>query len=693
MQAGRCHLDVCIRRLKLAKASKVLRMFRMRWFRPTRQPPIPPGKPSEWPATEIRHLLSECFAPEHFFLARGKSLEWEQTAEELPWEIFKGRLLEPAHSTVTQTFAAWNAYWREQESRSTEPILSLKLDLVHSQVHVVRAIHCYVWEGYDAGGNVFLSRETTRWVRELVGSISLDDFKSTSHLRDEVVCQLLHAVVGSSRLPLTSLEAPLPAFTLGQMAYFSGTAGDGEAGFMRSPDDLIRRGLTQDLPRREQVKLLESVLRATPKERLAKSAAHFVARWKEIGNAVADLVPLFRELFEEVSLSPYTDFVDKTLLFIDCLEQQGSWTIEDRIDFLSWLLRHIGRHLTAYDLVTFHHRGANYPDALLLDAVLKSYLRLIDSRPDLFFSAREVIDQRRRMLRRRALRQGWLLRRWYAGLLVPAAPTSFGENARVLPPCYPRVPEEEILQPDKRRHRLFENDELGCQWNERAEHVLGQSISDLDHAQELQELGMALFIDRPLGASKNLGEPDQTPLLSYEAFSKSVALERVRFLAENAGLLAQDKRTAVEEKLHDLKIEGISLRSGERAARPAAVSISDALRASRDFIILRTTKKSASSFLNCFRFEILAPQLSLDHWPRSQAMLAVRETGESPDLQGLLAIYDSNRVKRLQLSIDSSQGYQCRAGLELPRAGLRLVHAWGVDGRPLDLQPMSIPIR
>src|SRR5205823_12833872 len=186
--------------------------------------------------------------------------------------------------------------------------------------------------------------------------------------------------------------------------------------------------------RREQVKLLETVLRTTPNERLAKSAVHFVARWKEIGNGVADLVLLFRELFEEVSLSPYTDFVDKTLTFIDCLEQHGSWEIEDRIDFLSWLLRHISRHLTAYDLVTFHHRGANYPDALLLDAVLKSYLRLIDSRPDLFFSAGEVIDQRRQTLRRRALRQGWLLRRWYAGLPVPAAPTSFGENARVLPP-------------------------------------------------------------------------------------------------------------------------------------------------------------------------------------------------------------------------------------------------------------------
>ena len=54
------------------------------------------------------------------------------------------------------------------------------------------------------------------------------------------------------------------------------------------------------------------------------------------------------------------------------------------MDFLGWLLRQLGRHLTAYDLVVFHHRGANYPDALVLDAVLKAYLIRIERRPELF---------------------------------------------------------------------------------------------------------------------------------------------------------------------------------------------------------------------------------------------------------------------------------------------------------------------
>jgi hypothetical protein len=670
----------------------------MRSFRPGYRFTTPAGKPGVWSATEIHLLLDGCFAPGHFFLSAGANLAWEHKEEEISWEIFQGRLLEPAHSRVTQVFEAWNAFWLEQGSRSAEPILSLKLDYPRRQIHVVRAIHCYAWEAYDAGENVILSRETTRWVRERVSTISLNDFESGTELHDEIVCQLFQAVVGSSRLPLTSLEAPLPAYTLGQMAYFFQSSVEQNAGPLRSPDELICRSLTQDLAPREKVKLLETILRATSKEQLSETAALFVARWMEIGSEVGDLVALFLNLFEEISLSPYTDFVDQTLRFIEHLEQQGVWTREDRVDFLSWLLRHLGRHLTAYDLVTFHHRGANYPDALLLDAVLKTYLRLMEDRPDLFVSTETDTNQGRKRMRRRALRQSWLLWRWYQGHPVPQVSTSPGENARVLPPAYPRVPEEEILQPDRRRHRLFENDELDSHWNEPAETVLRQSIRDLDHPEELQELGMALFLDRPLGVCKNPGELDQTPLLSYEAFSRSVAVRRLRFLADKSGLLAPDQRIALE-RLHDLKVEGFSPSPGAEPARPGSVSISDALKASPDFVILRTTKKSADDFVGCFQFEVLPSCFHLGHWergtfddwPGGAPKLVVPETGKGSP--GGLSIYDGKGVKRLELSIDLSQGYQCRAGLELPRAGMRLLRAWREDGRPMELPAFSIPIR
>jgi hypothetical protein len=661
----------------------------VRFFRQSYRHTSRRGKPSEWTATEIGRLLDRCFAPENFFLAPGVELEWEHRNEEIPWEIFKGRLLEPAYSRISQAFEARNAYWVEQGCRSSEPILSLKLDYSRRQLHVVRAILCHVWEGYDAGSNVILSRETPRWVRELVGTVFFNQFESGSELHDEIVCQLFQAVVGSSRLPLTSLEAPLPAFALGQMAYFLRSSGEGKAGLLRSFQDLMRQGLSQEVSQREKVKLLETVLRATAREQLSEMAGLLVARWTQIGHELRELPALFRELFEELSLSPYTDFVDKTLLFIELLEQQGLWTTEDRVDFLSWLLRHVGRHLTAYDLVTFHHRGANYPDALLIDAVLKSYLRLIAARPDIFLSEEGEADKQKR-IRRRGLRQAWLLRRWYEGHPVPETPTSPGENARVLPASYPRVPEDEILQPDKRRKRLFENDELSRYWHDQADSVLRQSVRDLSDPNELKELGMALFLDRPLGAFKNPGELDQTPLLSYEAFSRSIAARRLRFLAEKSGLLTYEDRTGLEEKLRNLRIEGLSLLPEGEAARLGSVSISDALKASPDFIILRTTKKSAEDFMNCFHFEVLDSHLLSLH---RAGILVIRESGKSSDAESLLSIYDCQRVKRLQLSIDSSQGYQRRAGLELPRAGLRLRRAWDADGQLIEMPSIPIPLR
>ena len=107
----------------------------------------------------------------------------------------------------------------------------------------------------------------------------------------------------------------------------------------------------------------------------------------------------------------------------------GGLTAEEHVDFLSYLLRQLGRHLTAYDLVTFHHQGANYPDMLLLDLVLKVFLQQVEERPSLFEGspADDSGGGGQKRLRRRALRQGWILRGQYEGHPVPDAPTSPGE--------------------------------------------------------------------------------------------------------------------------------------------------------------------------------------------------------------------------------------------------------------------------
>ena len=499
----------------------------------------------------VRALLAEMFRPAHLFIAADLLLDWEHIeSQELVWEIFHGRLLDPAHTRERRSFEAWNVYQKTAEGeRASEPLLSVKLDVEEGRLHVVRGLDSYVWEGYDAGGNVYMSRERRKWIRELVGTIHLDRFADLDELRDELACQLFQAVVGTSRLPLSSVETPLPDFSFGRLFYCYRSDAPAITGPLTTWRSLVADMLTPRLNPRELAHLLETFLYAVPAAEMAYAAGALVARWTELGRASGDLLALLRMLFNEVSLSPYTDLVEKTLAFLRVLEEGGEFQMNQVVDFLSYLLRHIGRHLTAYDLIVFHHRGANYPDALLLDAVLKEYLTILERSPELFLDAADDGQpvQRQKRIRRRALRQGWLLRRRYEGHAVPDLPTSPGENRRVLPPSHPRVPEEQITQPARRSRQLYGGDPLLARLGPQALAVLRQSFNDLEHADEWRELGLAVFLDRPLGIGKAANEPDGTLLLSAEAFSASIARERLHALARDLGL--QPDNAAVQHLL------------------------------------------------------------------------------------------------------------------------------------------------
>ncbi len=637
--------------------------------------------------------------PGHFYADRDADLEWDhRPEEEISWEIYKGRLLDHAQTRKRRVFEAWNVFLLGPDGRSAESILSLKLDFDAGQIHVLRAVHCYVWEGYDAGGNVYLSRETTKWVRELLGTVDLKRFNSLDELRDELICRLFDAVVGTCRLPLTSMEAPLPVFSFGQLAYFYRSELPQGSRVMRGYEELISAGLNTGLAWREKIKLLETVLRAVNREELGPAADLFVARCKKVNKHDLDILTLFRGMFDEVSLTPYADFVEKVLIFLDLLVLKGHITAEAWIDFLGYLLRHIGRHLTAYDLVTFHHQGANYPDALLLDAVLKTYFKAIEEQPVLFVEdeSEATFARSRKRIRRRALRQAWMLRRRYEGHPVPDVPISPGENNRVMPPPHIRVPEEQILNTSQRNKRLFADDPLHRYLGNHGKVILKQCLVDLHHPAELQELGMALFLDRPLGVFKTPGEPDQTLLFSYEAFSRTIAEGRLGLLAEDWALITNPEEfDELRNQLRNLAIGGIPLEPMGGASRPGAVSISDALKVADDFVFLRTTKKSVSDFLGLYQFETLAPRIALDYLTPNQPLLILRSMAKSSDSEGILVIYDAQKRKRLELRVDPSRGYETRAGVGYPAAGLRVLNAWKEDGTPekLDWSEMETVVR
>jgi hypothetical protein len=586
-------------------------------------------------------------------------LEWLPAASEVTrWEIYQGRLLDSALTRRQAQFVSWNVFKLDEEDRSTAPLLSIKLDTALGELHVVRAILCHAWETYDSEANVIHSRETRKWFRELVGTIRVAECASLTELGSELRSFLFHAVVGLSRLPLTSIEAPLPEFSLGRLGYFH------KHGAARSRPVSGWRGLLVDslqpeLSWSEKAKLAELLLRSVRDEEVREASLLFAGRWMALGGTKDEFLSLWRTMFNDVALSPYTAFVAHTLLALDALEASGFLLIADVIDFLGYLLRQLCRHLTAYDLVTFHHRGANYPDALFLDAVLTRFLQLVERAPELFLShdGDTASVEKSKRLRRRAMRQVCLLRKRYEGLPVPDEPTSPGENLRVLPGRHSRVTEEQILDPRQRKKRLYEGDPLERRLNAATRDVLRDSFADLQQVAELRELGTALFLDRPLGLTKPPGEPDYTPLLSYEAFSPSIALARLRLLEEQFAAFQAGELQALATRLSSAGNCGIPVQSLDRTLRPGVVSLADATLASPDFVLVRTTSGSLRAFLELPPMGTLL-QVSQAHGPPRLLLGA----------PGRLTAYDDSLRPIAQWTYDHTAGFLRRGALELPRS-------------------------
>lgn len=585
----------------------------------------------------IPDLIDKNLRPEAFFLRGALRLHWRSVqVETIAWEVYRGRLMDAAHTRQTGQYLTWNVFAND----APEPLLSVKWDEAKAQIHVVRAILSHAWEGYDAGGNVIESRETIRWVRELVGTI---DLRETADV-DDITLELRHllsaAVRGTSRLPLTSVEAPLPQFALGQLDYLPAT----EKGVVTATDGL-----------NWAIYPMEMLLRSLSLAQAPEAARSSVRQWP---NWVRDCLTELREIFTGVSLTPYTEFVDTTIAFVQALTDMQAIAVEDEIDLWSWLLRQLGRHLTAYDLVTFHFRGANYPDALLLDAVLKRYLALVDARPDLF---RGDGPGRRR---RRALRQACLLRRHYEGHLVPDAPTSPGENARVLPPPHVRVPEEQLLNVMRRRKKLYAHEPLPPLLSAAARAVLADSIQDLAEPREWRELGMAVFIDRPFGWGKAVGEPDLTPLLAHEAYSPSLSRRRWRELEKLAGELKNETGPMPAEQ----EVKGLPADHVAEPDRPI-VSLADARRVADDFVVLRTLPKGLRALTTALDLSAVEQQLGERLAAQGKRWLVARVSDAGHG--SVIAIFDDAYRQRCKLIADLSQGFRTRSGVEVPVAGLR----------------------
>jgi hypothetical protein len=591
--------------------------------------------------------ISRLWRPGNFYVGNGLRCAWQfETTQAIPWELFRGTLVESSRAPV-KTFLAWNLLPVEDGQIGADPLISVLLAETERQIHVTRGYLVYAQE-VDAG---LETHEVQRWTRELVGTLTLADFDEKTNVSDEIDLLIRLAVLGTSRLPLTSVESPHPAFSFGQLLYEPGYSD--EAKNAKQPMRHWSQLIVLDQPMSPRT--LETILRAV--------------RPDEIENVPPALcgilggVPL-NWIFNDVSLSPYTDFVDNTLAVM-----AGICRPEAELDLLGRQIRVLCRHLTAYDLVQFHHRGANYPDALFLDALLRRFLELAEGSPELM--REDVRDQlpprrfRQDRLRRRALRQGILFRRRYEGHAVPDAPTSPGENVRVLPAPHVRLSDEQIEQPARRRRRLFAEAPTIELIPKSLLPLVAQSLRDLDDPRERREAGTALFIDRPLGYHKLPAEVDGTPLLSYVAFSRNLAVAGLRQLAGLTAALGIDAPIPQETE----GIAGLSVDQVPESRRPA-VSLADARRVSGDFRILRTTDVSANWFWRATVDWLPVPVEFLNKEDLSTDVMSLIVRTRTDDGGSQMTAYDAVGRLRLEFEADLSEGFATIRGVEVPRAGI-----------------------
>jgi hypothetical protein len=538
---------------------------------------------------------------------------------------------------------AWHVFLDTGEAPAVVPILSVRFQLEQNAVFVTRQILSHGFEAYEDSPGVILSRPVQKWVSELVGAVEPASIERGT-VEDELGTLVFLAVVGTSRLPITSLESPLPDFSLGRLAYLPGLS-DVEEPWTDSLQ-FLSAALAGSRPLVEQAKSLETALRAAghiPSTELAKvlkNSAHTADR------GPAWTSGLLRAVFNGVALSPYTHFSDAMVGLIVELADSLWFGLAEATDAIGYMLRHLCRHLTAFDLTLFHNFGANYPDALFLESLLAAYVELIARDHELILDSHSACGRRRR-----ALRQACLVRRHYEGHCVPDAPTSMGENIRVLPPPFARVPEEQILERGKRRRKLFVDHSTQDLLGEIGRRALDAGIADLDDPRELRELGMAQFLDRPVGVLKEPGEVDRTPLLAYEAFSRSIARRRLGEL-KSAGWIADARRDALLAALQELSVPGVPIADLSPRERPGVVSIADAAKAAADFVLVRTTRGSLDELMSQFDLRTLGDIPAEAHaWlTRDPAVLLVQHIAPGEPSRPVLRAYCRGEL-RLELAL------------------------------------------
>src|ERR1043166_1646503 len=96
----------------------------------------------------LTEIIAHALTPARFYVRPDFTLVWQPPElEEIRWELFRGRLLDPAHTRQMRRFLAWNIFsvTPDSESANAAPLVSVKFDQEVGQIHVVRGFMSHVW--------------------------------------------------------------------------------------------------------------------------------------------------------------------------------------------------------------------------------------------------------------------------------------------------------------------------------------------------------------------------------------------------------------------------------------------------------------------------------------------------------------------------------------------------------------------
>ena len=605
----------------------------------------------------LEAALRNALAPSCWLTSPGWSIRLViAPAQVRRWEIFRGQLVSPDLTRVEQRVASWEIHLSGPEGDGAGPAFAVHWLVDADELCVTRgfAIHGVKTQ---AEGNVITTQPAIRWTEELLARRLLGP-ASADELTQWLQRSLLLAVVGTSRLAITSTESPHPAWSWGQCHYLLSTWRSPDGWWRLESDPWLERG---------RLASCDFELRRTEPLQMPSLATQIVDGALRGGHEPA-LAATLHGLFGQLSLTPAHHLLDNLLtllrLWRERTPEASRWT-----RLMADMVRQLGRHLTAFDLRRFHNQGANYPDALLMDGFVKLLL------PHASDPATAI-----------TLLSASRIRRELEGLPVPDEPTSPGDLLRFRPGAMTGHLEKQIVDLATRQRRLFVDEPLAP--------LLPAWLLEQWRQQRLdvKELGLALFLDRPLGVPKVQQRVaiDRTPLVSYLAFSRSLASQRLAALTA-WGWLDARQVADFQAELERLVIPGIPADDLPLPQpRPGVVCLEDARRAAGDFIITAITERGKRELLANTVAET-ADEEEMLAWLRGrECRLLVRSPRSRllSDPRAFLTAYDHTLRPHYEFALPSSMmdvKYAESPGREDLVAGLLVVGAWNEQGQPRNL--------